>query len=67
MTELGLDVFSLQELRVVKNEEVDCSQPLLKGDRSLGLERGDEAVHKFLGGQIDDRTSLMSGGMGDRL
>ena len=67
VAELGLDVFPLQELRVIKNEEVDCSQPLLKGDRRLGLERGDETVHEFLGGQIDDRTPLLSGGMGDRL
>ncbi len=67
VTEFGLDVLALQELRVVEDQEVDRSQPLLEGDRRLRLERGDEAVHEFLGRQIDDRAPLLSGGMGDRL
>ena len=67
MTEFGLDRLSLQELRVVENEEVNCSQPLLEGDRGLGLERGDETVHESLGGQIDDRAPLARGGMRDPL
>ena len=67
MTEFGLDRLALQELGVVENEEVDRSQPLLEGDRGLGLERGDETVHESLGGQIDDRASLARGGMRDRL
>ena len=67
VTEFSLDVFPLKELRVVKNEQVDRSQPLLEGDRRLGLQRGDEAVHEFLGGQIDDRAPLLGRGMRDRL
>ena len=67
MTELGLDRLSLQELGVVENQQVDRSQPLLERDRSLRLERGDESVHELLGGQIDDRAPLLTGGMRDRL
>src|SRR5271163_2253418 len=67
MTEFGLNRLSLQELRIVENEEVDRSQPLLEGDRGLGLERGDETVHESLGGQIDDRAPLLGGGVRDRL
>src|SRR5271154_4364335 len=67
MTEFGLDRLSLQELRIVENEEVNRPQPLLEGDRGLSLERGDETVHESLGGQIDDRAPLARGGMGDCL
>ncbi len=67
MTELGLDRLSLQELGVVENQQVDRSQALLERDRSLRLQRGDESVHELLGGQIDDRAPLLTGGMRDRL
>jgi hypothetical protein len=67
VAEFRLNIFALQELRIVKDEKVDPSQPLLEGDRRLRLERGDEAVHKFFRGQIDNRTPLLSCGMGDGL
>jgi len=67
MTKFSLEVFALQELRVVKDKEVNRSQSFLERNRRRRLKRGDEAVHEFLSGQIDDRPPFLSGLMGDGL
>jgi hypothetical protein len=53
VAELGLGRFALQELQVVDHQHVDAAQRLLEGERRLRLQRRDEAVHEFLGGEIE--------------
>ena len=52
VAELDLRRLALQELQVVDHQHVDAAQRFLEGDRGLRLERRHEAVHEFLGGQI---------------
>ena len=52
MAELGLGVATLQELHVVDHQHADATQRFLEGDRSLSPQRGYEAVHELLGGEI---------------
>ncbi len=52
VAELGLGRFALQELQIVDHEHVDAAQCLLERQRCLRFERGDEAVHELLGGEI---------------
>ena len=67
MAELLLDRLALQELNVVDDENIDAAQLFLEGDRGLRLERGDEAIHEALGGEIDDAALRRRGGVGDGL
>ncbi len=53
VAELGLRRLALQELQVVDHEHVDAAQRFLEGKRGLVLQRGDEAVHELLGGEIE--------------
>ena len=53
MAELGLGRLALQELQVVDHQHVDAAQRLLEGERGLGAQRRDEAVHELLGGEIE--------------
>ena len=66
VAELLLDRFALQELDVVDDQYVDAAQLLLEGDRGLRLERGDEAIHEALGGEIDDAAARRSRRRGRR-
>ncbi len=68
VAELGLRRLALQELQIVDDEHVDAAQRFLEGQRRLRLQRGDEAVHEFLGGEIK-HLALVSGiaGPGHRL
>ena len=67
VAELGLDHLALQKLRVVENKQVDRPQRLLERHRRLRLQRGDEAVHELLRGQINSRAPLLDRGLRDRL
>ena len=67
VSEFRLDRLALQELRIVEDQEIDRSQPLLEGDRGLRLKGGDEAVHELLGRQIDRRAALSGRGVRHRL
>ena len=67
MTKFGLDDLSLKELSVVEYQEIDRPQRFLECDRGLRLQRRDEAVHEFLGGQIDDGAPLRGRRMRDGL
>ena len=68
VTELGLGGFALQELQIVDHEHVDAAQCFLEGQRRLGLQRRDKAVHEFFGRQIQ-HLALAAGiaGPGHRL
>ena len=59
---------ALQELQIVDHQHVDAAQRFLEGQRGLRLQRGDEAVHEFLGGEIQ-HLALAAGiaGPGHRL
>ena len=48
-------------------KQIDRAHRLLEGDRGLRLQRGDEAVHEVLGGQIDDAAPLRRRGVRGRL
>ena len=53
VTEFRLGRFALQELQIVDHQHVDAAQRLLEGERGLRLQRGDEAVHEFFGGEVE--------------
>ena len=65
MAELGLDRLALDELDVVEDQQVDAPQPLLVGERRLGLQGVDEAVHEPVGGQVDHPAPGLAGGVAD--
>ena len=67
MAEFLLDRLALKELDVVNDQHVDGAELFLEGDRRLRLQRGDEAIHEFLGCQIDDPATGHAGAMRDRL
>ena len=52
VAELDLRGLALQELQIVDHQHVNAAQRFLEGERRLRLERGDEAVHEFFGGEI---------------
>ena len=53
VAELGLRRLALQELQVVDHQHVDAAQRLLEGERRLGAQRRDEAVHELFGGEVE--------------
>ncbi len=61
VAELGLDRLALDELDVVEDQQVDAPQPLLVGERRLGLQGVDEAVHEPVGGQVDHPAPGLAG------
>ena len=65
VAELGLRRFPLQELQVVDHEHIDAAQRFLERQRRLRLQRGDEAVHELLGGEIE-HLALAAGIAGPR-
>jgi len=67
VAELGLNRFALQELRVVKDQQVDRAQTFLESDRRLRPQRGDKSIHELLSRQIDDSPPLVRCGMGEGL
>ena len=67
VAELVLERLALQELHVVDDQQIDRPHRLLEGDRGVRLQRGDEAVHEALGGQIDDAAPLRRRGVRGRL
>ncbi len=67
VAELLLHGAALQELKIVDDECVDAAQRFLEGDRRLVFQRSDEAVHEFLGSEIDRAFALCFEGMRRRL
>ena len=67
MAELLLDRLALQELHIVDQQHVDAAQLLLEGERCLGLQGANEAIHEFLGGQINDALARLGRRMADGL
>ena len=65
VAELGLGRLALQELQIVDHEHVDAAQRFLERQRRLRLQRGDEAVHELLGGEIE-HLALAAGIAGPR-
>ena len=53
VAEFGLSRFSLEELQVIDDEDVDRSQCLLECDGGLCPQRRHEAVHEFFGSEIE--------------
>ena len=52
VAEFLLALWSVQELRIVDDEDVDTAQVFLEGNRGLRFQRGDKAIHETLGRKI---------------
>ena len=67
VAEFGLGRSALQELQVVDHQHVDGAHRFLEGERGLGPQRRDEAVHEALGRQIEHLAIAAIAGPGNRL
>ena len=68
VAELDLGRLALQELQIVDHQHVDAAQRFLEGERGLRFQRRHEAVHEFLGGEIEHLALRPAvAGPGDRL